>query len=207
MRLRLAPPAVRREPEPAPALPVRLEFPVLLLHLLALALVLGAPLFFGAVVAPAAFRVLPTRDLAGALQSPILTRLCWLLEGGFLVLLLTGWLLSRVGTVPRALRALMTRAPLLGVIGAFVVEKLLIPPIDRIRAEAPGLIDNLPAADPGRVLLGKYHRLATGFFTVEIAAAALVLFVTVRILLARRSAPGPPAAARPPAPKVLNLDA
>jgi hypothetical protein len=184
----------------------RLEAPALLLHLLALALVLGAPLFFGAVVAPAAFRILPTRDLAAALQSPILTRLCWILEGGFLILLLTCWTLSRAWNAPRGLRALLTRAPLLGVIGSFVIERLLIPPIDQIRAEAPGLIDNLPAADPGRVLLQRYHRLATGFFAVELAVAAVVLLVTVRLLLARRSAPAPLAAVRPPAPKVLGLD-
>ncbi len=183
----------------------RLETPALLLHLLALALVLGGPVFFGGVVAPAVFRVLPTRDLAAALQSPILTRLCWLLEGGFLVLLLTSWLLSRAWSAPRALSALLTRAPLLGVIGAVVIEKLLIPPIDQIRAEAPGLIDNLPAADPSRILLQKYHRLATGFFTVEIAAGVLVLFVTARLLLSRRGAAGPPAASRPPAPKLLDL--
>ncbi len=60
----------------------RLEAPVLVLHLLALSLTLASPLFFGAVVAPAAFRVLPTRDLAASLQSPILTRLCGRWKGG-----------------------------------------------------------------------------------------------------------------------------
>jgi hypothetical protein len=183
----------------------RFEAPVLLLHLLALSLVLGSPLFFGAVVAPASFRVLPTRDLAASLQSPILTELCRLLEGGFIVLLVSGWLLSRWWKAPRLPSALLTRAPLLGVIGAFVIEKLLIPPIDRIRAEAPGLIDNLPAADPGRLLLAKYHRVATGFFAVEVVAATLVLLVTARLLLHRRASPGPSAAARPPVPKLIDL--
>jgi len=182
----------------------RLETPALVLHLLALSIALGSPLFFGAVVAPASFRLLPTRDLAASLQSPILTRLCWMLEGGFAVLLATSWLLARRWNAPRALAALMTRAPILGVIGSVVIEKLLIPPIDRIRAEAPGLIDNLPAADPARLLLVRYHRLATGFFSVEIAAAALVLLVTARLILLRRGA-GPTGAARPPVPKLLDL--
>lgn len=183
----------------------RLETPALALHLLALAIALGSPLFFGAVVAPAVFRVLPTRDLAAALQSPILTRLCWLLEGGFALLLLTSWFLSRRWNASRMVSSLLTRAPILGVIGAVVIEKLLIPPIDKIRADAPGLIDDLPAADPGRLLLARYHRLATAFFSVEIAAAALVLLVTARLLLLRRGAPGVPAAARPPGPKLLDL--
>jgi hypothetical protein len=183
----------------------RLEAPALLLHLLALSLTLASPLFFGAVVAPAAFHVLPTRDLAAALTSPILTRLCVMMEVGFAVLLATSWFLSRRWSAPRGLSALLTRAPILGVIGAVVIEKLLIPPIDRIRAEAPGLIDNLPAADPERLLLLRYHRVATAFFAVEIAAAALILFVTARLLLARRGGPGPPGAARPPVPKLLDL--
>lgn len=182
----------------------RLETPVLVLHLSALALTLGPPIFFGAVVAPASFRLLPTRDLAASLQSPVLTRLCWMMQGGFALLLLTSWLLCRWRRGPRALTTLLTRAPILGIIGAVVIEKLLIPPIDKIRAEAPGLIDNLPAADPGRILLARYHRLATTFFAVEIAAAALVLFATAR-LLRPEGAAGPPASARPPGPKLLDL--
>jgi hypothetical protein len=183
----------------------RLEAPILVLHLLALSVTLASPLFFGAVVAPAAFRVLPTHDLAASLQSPILTRLCELMEGGFAILLGTGWLLTRRWKAPRALAALLTRAPLLGVIGAAVIHQLLIPPIDRIRAQAPGLIDNLPAADPDRLLLTRYHRLATGFFCVEIAASALILLITARLILLRRAAPGPPGASRPPVPKLLDL--
>jgi len=183
----------------------RFEAPILLLHLLALAFTLGPPVFYGAVVAPASFRLLPTRDLAAALQSPVLTRLCWLMEGGFVLLLATSWLLSRWWGAPRGLAAFLTRAPVLGIIGAVVIEKLLIPPIDKIRTEAPGLIDNLPAADPGRVLLARYHRLATSFFLVEIASAALLAFMTVRLVMLRRATGGPPAAARPPVPKLLDL--
>jgi hypothetical protein len=80
--------------------------------------------------------------------------------------------------------------------------------MDRIRAEAPGLIDNLPAADPSRILLDRYHRLSTGFFTLEIASALALLVVTARML----SQPEPSAtgsgqsAPRPkPVPKILDL--
>jgi hypothetical protein len=87
-----------------------------------------------------------------------------------------------------------------------VIRQLLIPPIDRIREEAPGLIDSLPAADPSRLLLERYHRLATGLFAAEIGAGLVILVATARLLAARRSAlPPPPAAARPPAPKLLDL--
>ena len=184
-----------------------LEGPAILLHLLAIALVIGPAVFFGAVVAPQSFHLLPTRDMAGALQAPILTRLCWIAEGGFAVLIVTSWWLTRDGT-PRLLKMLMTRAALLGLITALVIEKLLVTQIDKIRKEAPGLIDNLPAADPGRILLGRLHRLSTGFFAIELAAGALVLVTTARWIASRRAAAAPPAlpgASRPPVPKVLDL--
>jgi len=186
---------------------VKLRPLVLILHLLALALAVGPPLFFGAAVAPSVFRVLPTRDMAGALQSPILTRACWFAEASFAVLFLTSWLIGRWWQVPRLSRSLMTRAPIVGMISAVVIEKLLIPPIDRIRAEAPGLIDNLPAADPSRILLDRYHRLSTSFFAAEIAVAIVVLVVTARVLSAPAAGPAAkaPSAAKPPIPKLLDL--
>jgi hypothetical protein len=185
------------------------EAPAWTLHLLAIALVLGPPVFFGAVVAPQAFHVLPTRDMAGALNAPILTRLCWIAEGGFAVLLLTSWFLTRQGA-GRIVRLLMTRSAFLGLMATVVIEKLLVARIERIRQEAPGLIDTLPAADPSRLLLQQLHRLSTLFFAVEIAAAVLVLAATVRLLTERPKPPaaGPaalPGAARPPVPKVLDL--
>ena len=95
--------------------------------------------------------------------------------------------------------------PVLGFFAVFVIQQLLIPPIDKIRAEAPGLIDNLPKGDPSRVLLDRYHRLSTGFFAFAIGAALLTLYVTARQLAERRSAPPVPGAARPPVPKILDL--
>ena len=182
----------------------RLEAPVVFLHLVALALALGPPVFFAAVVAPAAFRVLPTRDLAASLTSPILTWSCRLAEGSFAVLFLTSWLLGRFWEAARLTRTLATRAAILGMITAVVIESLLIPPMDKIRAEAPGLIDSLPASDPARLLLARYHRLATGFFSAGIVAALVILLATVRLIAARRAAPAPPP--KPlSVPKLLDL--
>jgi hypothetical protein len=181
----------------------RLEAPVLGLHLIALALALGPPIFFAVAVAPASFRVLPTRDLAAGLQSPILTSACRLAEGSFGVLFLTSWLLGRWWEAPRLTRTLSTRAAILGMITAVVIESLLIPPMDRIRSEA-GLLDTLPLTDPSRTLLARYHRLATGFFAAGLAAAAVLLFATVRLIAARRRTP--PTPLPPPAvPKLLDL--
>lgn len=180
----------------------RLEPLVLSLHLAALAMALAPPVFFGAVIAPTVFRVLPTRDMAAALQSPILSKLCGLSEASFLVLLATSWLLTREAA--KGTRALLTRLPVLGFFAALVIRQLLIPPIDKIRAEAPGLIDNLPPSDPSRILLARYHQMATGFFSLEIGAALVVLLVTARLLTERRAAPAPAPPARA-VPKILDL--
>ena len=181
----------------------RFEAPVLLLHLLALSLAIGAPVFFAAAVAPASFRVLPTRDLAATLQSPILTTLCRLEEGSFAVLFLTSWALSRWWKSPRLSKTLATRFAILGMITAVVIESLLIPPMDKIRSEA-GLLDTLPLTDPSRVLLARYHRLATAFFSAGLVAAFVILVATVRLIGARRAAPPAPRAV-PEVPKLLDL--
>jgi uncharacterized protein DUF4149 len=181
----------------------RFQAPVLMLHLLALSLAIGPPVFFAVAVAPVSFRVLPTRDLAATLQSPILTTLCRIMEGSCAVLFLTSWLLSRWWEAPRITRTLATRAAILGMITAVVIESLLIPPMDRIRSEA-GLLDTLPRTDPSRVLLARYHRLATGFFSAGLVAAVVILLATVRLVSARRRKPTAPRAI-PEVPKLLDL--
>jgi hypothetical protein len=191
---------VSRGPGPLRAL-------LLALHLVALSLALAPPLFFGAVVAPSVFHVLPTKDLAAALVSPILSRTCILAEASFGVLFATGWLLTSRGA-PRMLRALATRLPVLGFFAAIAIQQLLIPPMDRIRAEAPGLIDNLPAGDPSRILLDRYHRLSTGFFTLEIASALALLVVTARLLSQTQEPPSTASTSLggpKPVPKILDL--
>ena len=182
-----------------------LETPLLFWHLFAIAAALAPPIFFAFAVAPAVFKILPTRDLAASLVSPILIKACWLAEGSFAVLFLTSWLLCRRWKAPRLARSLATRAAILGLIASVVIEKLLIPPMDKIREEAPGLIDNLPAADPARILLDRYHRLSTAFFAVEIGAAVMILAVTARLIVRTVHGPAVAAAARPPVPKLLDL--
>ncbi len=177
---------------------------VLFLHLAALSLALVPPIFFGAAVAPAAFQVLPTRDLAAALVAPILSKACLLAEIAFVALFLTSWFLTRK-SAPRLTRVVLTRSAVFGFFAAIVIRQLLIPPMEEIREEAPGLIDSLPASDPSRLLLDRYHRLATGLFTAEAVAALAMLWMTTRLLAARRASPPPPAEARPPVPKLLDL--
>jgi hypothetical protein len=181
----------------------RFEAPVLFLHLSALVLAIGPCLFFGAAVAPSLFKVLPTRDLAARVVSPVLSAACLIAEVAFGVLFATAWWLGRDG-FPRLTRSLFTRLPVAGFFAALVVRELLIPPIDRIRQEAPGLIDRLPAADASRILLDRYHRLATGFLGVLLVVGVVMLVLTVRLLAVPRALSGPDAS-RAPVPKLLDL--
>jgi hypothetical protein len=193
-------------PHPASRLPTPgLASIVLFWHIAALIVAIGPPIFFGAVVAPEMFRRLPTRDLAASLTAPILTKACWMAEASFVVLFATSLVTTRWWGAPRIWRTLMTRAAVLGIIAAVVIEKLLIPPIEKIRADTVGLIDRLPANDPSRILLDRYHRLSTAFFAGQIAAAALILVITARLLGRPRPAAPLAGAARPPIPKLLDL--
>jgi hypothetical protein len=194
-----APSPVSRFPSPGVA-PI-----VLFWHFVALVAAIGPPVFFAAVLAPEMFRILPTRDLAASLAGPVLTKACWGAEGAFVILFATSLLITRWWEAPRLWRALMTRAAVLGIIAVLVVEKLLIPPIEKIRAETVGLIDRLPANDPSRILLDRYHRLSTAFFSGEIAVALLILLMTARLLGRPGRTGPPPGAARPPVPKLLDL--
>jgi hypothetical protein len=99
----------------------------------------------------------------------------------------------------------LTRLPVAGFFAALVIGQLLIPPMDRIRREAPGFIDNLPAADPSRLLLERYHRLSTGFSGALVVAALAMLVLTARLLAVAREGRPLPGASRPPVPKLLDL--
>lgn len=154
-------------------------------------------------MAPSLFKVLPTRDLAARVVSPVLSAACLIAEVAFGVLFATAWWLGRDG-FPRLTRSLFTRLPVAGFFAALVVRELLIPPIDRIRQEAPGLIDRLPAADASRILLDRYHRLATGFLGVLLVVGVVMLVLTVRLLAVPRALSGPDAS-RAPVPKLLDL--
>lgn len=181
-----------------------LEALVLFFHFAAISLALGPAIFFGAVVAPAVFRILPTRDLAASLVAPVLSGACLIAGVAFGVLFATSWWLTRDHT-PRLTRSVLTRLPIAGFFAALVIRELLIPAMERIRAEAPGLIDNLPTADPSRILLDRYHGLATGFFGVVVVVALATLYLTARLLSAARSAPPGAPAPPPPVPKLLDL--
>lgn len=128
---------------------------------------LGAALLAVAVVAPAAFAVLPSRTMAGALVGRVLPVL---FASGMVVGVLVAALLgaARGRRVP-SLTALCAAA-------ACGVSYFLVDPrIALLREQIGGPVDALPADDPRRVAFGLLHGYSVGALGVAMLAGTLSL--------------------------------
>jgi hypothetical protein len=140
---------------------------------------LGAVLFFSALMAPAAFRVLPTRALAGMLVGETLPALFvgGAVAGVFaLVLLLSGAELVRHRIVGLVASGMM-------IASAFAGHVVLGGRIGALRAEIGGTLDTLPAGDPLRAAFGRLHAYSVSALAVCVLCAAILL----ALLLSRRA--------------------
>jgi hypothetical protein len=150
------------------------------LRSLLLALWLGAACFFSFAVAPSAFSVLQSPDLAGSLVSRTLMiiNLSGIVIGAFL--LLTSFLPSRsaktaIVWIERVLLAILTAA---GVVGQFVIALWM----SQIRMTIGKPIEELAAEDPLRIQFNQLHQYSVYVLLAAMIAAALSYF-----LLAYRS--------------------
>jgi hypothetical protein len=139
---------------------------------LLLAAWLGAALYFSVVVTRAAFAVLPSRDLAGALVGRTLPVL---FDGGMFVGI---WLIATVLLSPRT----TPRAASLG--GGIAMAALcafarfaILTRITRLRLAMPAAIDTLSPNDPARRAFGQLHALSVG-------ALGLSLIIGLAVLIA-----------------------
>ncbi|MEO6527407.1 MAG: DUF4149 domain-containing protein [Gemmatimonadaceae bacterium] len=132
---------------------------------------IGAAIFVAAVVAPAAFAVLPSRTLAGALVGRVLP-----------VLFLSGTL---IGVASAAItwqlpgRAGRSIGALILVVACGAAQFVVAPRIERIRAAIAGPMDALAPGDARRVAFGRLHGVSVGL----LAVAALAALVTVALLI------------------------
>lgn len=135
---------------------------------------LGAGLLFATVVAPAAFAVLPSRMLAGAVVGRVLP----VLFVAGIVVALIGLVLdgSTVGVLPRVRRA----ALLIVAVACAVAQFVIAPRIERVRAEIGGPIEQLAAEDPRRVAFGRLHAVSVAWLGLAmIGAAATMVFASI----------------------------
>ena len=146
---------------------------------LLLAVWIGAALLFTVVVAPAAFAVLPTRTLAGALVGRVLPAIFYagVVIGSLIVLL---DIIGRTGSWGR------TAAGAVSALACAVAQLVVGTRIDRLRAAIGGPLDALAGDDPRRVEFGKLHAISVGWLGVAMLAAIIALTLAVRALPPRQ---------------------
>jgi hypothetical protein len=148
----------------------------IVLSVVLLAAWLGAALFFSAIVARAAFSVLPTRTLAGALVGRTLPALflAGLVIGAVVMLLglrdapTAPWRATRVVTALGT--ALLCALAQFGIGGR----------IERLRAELGVDLAMLAAGDPARIAFGRLHALSVLALALAMVLAAIALFASWR---------------------------
>ena len=151
-------------------------------RLLLIALWLGGAVFFSFVVAPTAFAVLPTHELAGA----VVTRTIAVVNvGGFVVALLLIASDLFVGDgVERRRRARLAELVSLAVVaaacaaGQWIVAARMV----ALRAAMGRPIDRVPTDDPSRVAFNSLHG-----YSVALMGAAMLAGLVALLLIGRRN--------------------
>ena len=152
---------------------------VAITEILLLAVWIGAALLFALVVAPAAFAVLPSRALAGALVGRILPVIFYagVVIGSLIVIL---DVLGRNGAWGR------TAAGAVSALSCAVAQLVVGSRIERIRLSIGGPLDALAMDDPRRIAFGKLHAISVGWLGIAMLAAVIALALAVRALPARQ---------------------
>ena len=140
-----------------------------------LALWIGAALLFTLVVAPAAFAVLPTRSLAGALVGRVLPVV-------FYAGMIIGATIVVLDVIGRSATWGRTGAGAVAAISCAVAQLVVGARIDGLRESIGGPLDALAPDDPRRVAFGRLHAVSVGWLGVAMLAAALALILTMRAL-------------------------
>lgn len=146
---------------------------------LLLAVWIGAALLFTLVVAPAAFAVLPTRSLAGALVGRVLPVIFYagVVIGSLIVVL---DVIGRTGAWGRS------AAGAVAALSCAVAQLVVGTRIDRLRAAISGPLDALGGDDPRRVAFGRLHAISVGWLGVAMLAAIVALTLAVRAVPPRQ---------------------
>ena len=139
---------------------------------------IGVAVFVAAVIAPAAFAVLPTRALAGALVGQALP-----------ALFMSGIV---VGAVVIALHGSDARPVALGGLVLLAGNACAVMIENRLHALLVSLgapIDSIAITDPRRVAFGRMHGLSVLLMGIAMIGAAVALVVLIRRFVARSDLP------------------
>jgi uncharacterized membrane protein len=148
--------------------------------LLALVVWVGGIIFFAFVLAPTAFSVLPTHELAGRVVSRSLTALHWIGVVSGLVFLVTSMILTKAttGTAhPLATRHVLV---LLMIVLTMVSQLAISGKMLTLRSQM-GVIDDVPTTDARRVAFNRLHEWST-----RIEGSVLLLGLAALYLAAKQ---------------------
>lgn len=150
--------------------------------LLSLSVWLGGILFFGAVLAPTVFSVLPTRALAGSVvnRSLYLLHMIGIVSG--VIFLASSMLYSKLGGAgvqPFATRHLLVVVMLaLTIYAQFGIGAQM----NAMRVQMGTQLDQLPHDDPTRVRFNRMHQWSTRLEGTTLILGLAVLYLTARRL-------------------------
>lgn len=154
-------------------------------EVLSLGIWIGSMIFFSFAVAPGAFAVLPTRELAGAMVTITIGKieLLGLMIGPLLILIqAAGWRARYSSKLNNGLRVIL----ILVMIACAALSRFGISPrMVSLRAAMGGHIDDVPAADPLKVQFNDLHQYSVALMGTAMIAGIVVVFLTVRSWLKR----------------------
>ncbi len=147
------------------------------LMLLSLIVWIGGIIFFGAVLAPTVFTVLPTRHMAGSVVSPSLNRLHWMGIISGLVFLVCSVIYARLTTGTAHVFA--ARHVLIVIMLALTLASqfAITPKMAALRASM-GEIDNVAPTYPARVQFNSLHVCSTRLESSVLLIGLVVVYLT-----------------------------
>lgn len=141
---------------------------------------LGSMIFFSFAVAPSAFAVLPTRELAGAMVTSTISKVevLGLVIGPLLILVqAASWRATHSSKLTKSLRVILV----LVMIAAAALSRFWISPqMVSLRAAMRGHIDDVSLTDPLRMQFNDLHQYSVSLMGTATVAGLILLFLTVR---------------------------
>ena len=154
----------------------------------------GMALGFAAVAAPALFKVLPSRDLAGAVAAVVIPRLDWAAFAAFglaLALSFGGRWLHEIGdALPIGPLRLWSFTAAVALLLTFASAFVVTPKVLEIRARMHAPIESLAPDHPDRLAHRKAHGISAQFFVIRMLLA-LGLAAGISKLPAEKAAEAP----------------
>jgi len=154
-------------------------------EMLLLSVWLGSMIFFSFAVAPSAFAVLPSRELAGRMVTSTIGKveMLGLVIGPLLILTqVASW---RGGDSSNTINILKTLLILVMIAAAALSHFWISPAMVSLRASMGVPIDEVPLNDPARLWFNNLHQYSVALMATAMIAGLVVLFLTVRSLRSR----------------------